>query len=66
MIALCRMLSEDGLFAYCVSFFAGGFFLPVEFFWGEEGGRGEGLFSLRLWASQICFFLTPRLCLSRW
>ena len=63
MIALCRMLSEDGLFAYCVSFFAGGFFLPVEFFLGEEGG---GVFCLRLWASQICFFLTPRLCLSRW
>ena len=40
MIALCRMLSEDGLFAYCVSFFAGGFFLPVEFFLGEEGGGG--------------------------
>ena len=40
MIALYRMLSEDGLFAYCVSFFAGGFFLPVEFFLGEEGGRG--------------------------
>ena len=64
MMALCRMLSEDGLFAYCVSFFAGGFFLPVEFFLGEEG-RG-GVFYLRLWASQICFFLTPRLCLSRW
>ena len=34
------MLSEDGLFAYYVSFFAGGFFLPVEFFLGEEGGGG--------------------------
>ena len=42
MIALCRMLSEDDLFAYCISFFAGGFFLPVQFFLGEEGGGGGG------------------------
>ena len=37
MIALCRILSKDSLFAYCVSFFAGGFFLPSGVFLGEGG-----------------------------
>ena len=47
MIALCRMLSKGSLFAYCVSFFAGGFFLPSGvFLWGRGGYILPGVMGL--------------------